>query len=580
MQKEKEIVLLKNENDIIPLVGLDTISYSIITLEDSTDRTFQNRCSKYLSPSTIRIDPTTNATHDIDFLSSLIKVDDIVIVTHATENPGREMIDFVRSVNQSHLTVHINFLSHDYILKNPWIAEGAVLIQADDSSAVTRDLAAQLVFGGIGASGKLKEAIGGLYEMGDGFITEKIRLKYTVAEEVGINTDTLQKHVTAILEHGLREKAFPGVQVMAVKGGKIFYHEAFGFHTYDSLRPVRKDDIYDLASVTKTTAATLALMKLHDQNKFLLDIPASTYWPDFKRKDKKDITFRQILSHNARLKSWIPYWTTTTKKSGKYKRKTLSRTPDENYTISLGDSLYLHKDYRNKIYDMIKKAPLNEKEGYVYSGLSFYLYPQIVENISGEPFETFLSKHFYQSLGAETIGFNAGDKFPVERIVPTEIDTFFRMKKLHGEVHDEGAAMMNGISGNAGLFGTAEDLAKIWQMLLNEGQYGGQQYLSAQTINKFTSCQYCEAGNRRGLGFDKPLINFDPLKSSVSELASYRSYGHSGYTGTFVWADPENDFLFIFLSNRVYPTRNNRKIYELNIRPDLHDLFSRLLENQ
>ncbi len=228
---------------------------------------------------------------------------------------------------------------------------------------------------------------------------------------------------------------------------------------------------------------------------------------------------------------------------------------------------------------MIKKTPVSQEKKYLYSGLAFYLIPDYVERMSAQPFDTFLQSRFYSPLGAETLTFNPLEKFPSSRIVPTEVDTFFRMQTLHGVVHDEGAAMMLGVSGNAGLFSTSRDLAKVYQMLLNGGNYHYRQFLSAETIHEFTRCQFCEQGNRRGLGFDKPLIEYDSILSSVAEQASPESFGHSGYTGTFVWADPKNDLLFVFLSNRVHPTRDNRKIYQLNIRPRIHTLVYELLDH-
>lgn len=573
LQKEREIVLLKNENSIIPFKRLDSVSYAILKIGDYSFTDFEQRCESYLMPKKI-----SNVSNDLFRLNLPLKDINTLIVLHVNSNLDSLAIQYLNSIANTHRLIHVSFQGNDFIANNNWLGNGDGLIQAYDFTTISQDYVAQLIFGGIGATGKLSENINEIYQSGAGNTTVANRLKYTIPEEVGVISDTLYNRVNKIIEIGLEQQAFPGVQVMAVKDGKVFYHEAFGYHTYDSLRPLRKNDIYDLASVTKVTASTLALMKLHDEGTFDLDVPAYQYWQDFRRGDKKELTFRSILAHNARLKSWIPYWTTTKRKNGKYKKRTLSVQSGDDYSYQLSDSLYMHRDYKRNIYKMIRKSPLNESRGYVYSGLSFYLYPQIVENLSGQNFSDFLQNEYYLRLGAETIDFNAGDRFPLERIVPTEIDTFFRMKPLHGEVHDEGAAMMEGVSGNAGLFGTAGDLAKVWQMLLNGGIYGGEQYLSPQTIDKFTACQYCEEGNRRGLGFDKPLIVYDSLKSSVSKLASYKSFGHSGYTGTFVWADPENDFLFIFLSNRVYPTRNNRKIYQLNIRPDLHDVFNRLLK--
>ncbi|KAA3631647.1 MAG: class A beta-lactamase-related serine hydrolase, partial [Bacteroidetes bacterium] len=393
-----------------------------------------------------------------------------------------------------------------------------------------------------------------------------------------------------IVESGIAAGAFPGAQVLVAKDGKVVYHETFGFHTYDSLAPVRRDDLYDFASVTKITSALPAIIKWTGEDKFDIDAPLKAYFPAFSRSNKASLSYRSMLAHNARLRPWIPYWRSTLKgcanypwKRGwdndnynnwKFKRKTFSRDSSEKFNVFVTEDLWLHKDYKEKrIYKAIKKSPLNEKQEYKYSGLLFYLLPEIVANHSGMDYETYLKQTFYQPLGAYTLTFNPERFFPRSRIIPTERDTFFRKTQLHGTVHDEGAAMMGGFSANAGLFGSAGDLAKLMQMYMNYGTYGGERYITESAMKEFTKCQYCDQGNRRGLGFDKPLIEYSPESSSVAEDASPASFGHSGYTGTFTWADPESGLLFIFFSNRVYPTRFNGKIYEMGIRPRIHQVL-------
>ena len=405
-------------------------------------------------------------------------------------------------------------------------------------------------------------------------------LEYASPESLGIDRLALESGIQAIIAEALDSAAFPGCQILLAKDGKIFYEQSFGYHTYDQQREVTNTDIYDLASVTKTTAATLALMKLYDQGLFDINQTFGYYFPDIAKKEKKDMVMRDVLAHQAGLRAWIPYYAESRKKNGKYKRNTVSSDSSARFPHRISESgLFLHRDYKTKkIYKMIRKSKVSEEKEYLYSGLSFYLYPELVERISGKPFDQYLRDEFYGPLGAKTLTFKAGDYFPLDRIVPTEVDSFFRMQTLHGVVHDEGAAMMLGVSGNAGLFSNAKDLAKVYQMLLNGGTYNNKRYLKKSTIMQFTRCHFCETGNKRGLGFDKPLINYDPVSSSVAKGASPASYGHSGYTGTLVWADPANDLLFVFLSNRVHPTRDNRKIYQMNIRPRIHNLVYDLLE--
>ena len=405
-------------------------------------------------------------------------------------------------------------------------------------------------------------------------------LRYGSPKEVGIDSARLYSGIAEIIREAIDSAAVPGCQILLAKDGVIFYYQSFGYHTYDQKIPVKNSDIYDLASVTKTTAATLALMKLTDDGIFNPDATFGEIFPSFSHSNKSDLSMRDILAHQAGLRAWIPYWSESQRKNGHWKGHTVSMDSSKNYPYRLSDSgLFLYRKFREKkIYKMIKRSEVSDKKEYLYSGLTFYLIPDYVERMSAQPFDVFLRTNFYRPIGAETLVFNAGEKFPMERIVPTEVDTFFRMETLHGVVHDEGAAMMKGISGNAGLFSNALDLSKVYQMLLNGGTYYNRRFLSEATIHEYTRCQFCDTGNKRGMGFDKPLIEYDFLRSSVARDASPESFGHTGYTGTLVWADPKNDLLFVFLSNRVHPTRNNSTIYRLNVRPRIHNLVYDLLK--
>jgi len=397
---------------------------------------------------------------------------------------------------------------------------------------------------------------------------------------IGIDSVLLYQNIDKVMQEALDSAAFPGGVVLLAKDGKVFFEKAYGFHTYDSLRRVKTTDIYDLASVTKTTAATLAMMKFYENGDFDLEKTMGEYWPDIAKRSKQDLIMRDVLAHQAGLKAWIPYWSESQRRSGKYRWNTVKYDSSSKFPNKISEAgLWLYRDYKEKkIYRMISKTKVSEVKKYLYSGLPFYLIPEYVERVSDKSFDQYLYDQFYKPLGAETLVFKAGESFPLERIVPTEVDTFFRMQTLHGVVHDEGAAMMLGVSGNAGLFSNARDLAKVYQMLLNDGIYNGKRYLEASTIREFTRVQFPENENRRGLGFDKPLLEYDFDASSVAREASPASYGHSGYTGTLVWADPENDLLFIFLSNRVHPTRANRKIYTMGVRPAIHNAVYELLK--
>jgi len=310
-----------------------------------------------------------------------------------------------------------------------------------------------------------------------------------------------------------------------------------------------------------------------DENKFNVDDKFSKYWPDFLNSNKKDIKIREILAHQARLESYITMWTLALDSNKNLDNRVFKDTPSEEFSVRVAPNLYMNHNFRATMNDTIRNSKLLPQKKYVYSGLTFLLYPDIISNLTGQPYEDYLKSTFYHPLGAYTITFNPYKYFPLERMIPTERDDFFRMEVVRGFVHDENAAMMGGVSGNAGLFGTANDLAKLFQMYLQKGYFGGKRYISEKTVNEFIRIQYPENNNRRGLGFDKPLI--DNSKNKLADAypavsSSKNSFGHSGFTGTFAWADPDTGVLYIFFSNRVYPTRENQKLYDLNIRTAIH----------
>ena len=568
---EKTLTLLKNENSILPLRYMDTLN--IVSLYFGKNGSgFHSMVNSYKESFNLS-EKTFNDIQAISPNLIIVGIDSTAVST-----------DQLRVyLEDKKLTSKVIFVieSLELLEENEDFFEYAsAIILSSSKKNLGLELAIQGIFGAIAIQGKIQAHSGGRSKWGWGIETKPIkRLKYTIPEEVGISSYELDQGISKIVQEGLDSMAFPGCQILVAKDSKVIFNKSYGYHTYEKERKVLNTDIYDLASITKVTGATTALMALHDQKKIKLDDKFSTYWPLFNKTNKEDLILRDVLAHNARLKSWIPYYLESRKRNGKYKARTIKGDSSRRFPQRLSSSHFLHKDYREKkIYKWINKTPLNKEPGYVYSGLSFYLYPEIVSNLTGESFDSFLYNQFFKPLGASTLTFNPSRKFDLKRIVPTETDDYFRMEQIHGDVHDEGAIMMDGISGNAGLFSNANDLAKLWQMYLNGGYYGGTQFISEETLKEFTRCQFCETGNRRGLGFDKPLVVYDSLKSSVAQQASPESFGHSGYTGAFVWVDPKNQLLYIFLSNRVYPTRDNRKIYTMNVRPRIHTLIYELLE--
>jgi len=401
-------------------------------------------------------------------------------------------------------------------------------------------------------------------------------LTYASPFEVGLDSLLIYTKVDSIMTSGIQNHAFPGAQLLVAKNNKIIFHEAYGFHTYDSIQSVALNDIYDMASVTKITAPLLALMKLYDEGKLDLDVPFSTYWKQWKhKKDKKELTLREILAHQAGLEAYIVFLNEVIK-NGKIKKRFVRNDPSSAFRNQAYDSLFVKNKFNKKMYRIINRSEVDKVKKYRYSGLTFLIYPELIRQMTSVNYKDYLENTFYRPLGANTTGFLPEKQNYSNSIVPTELDTVFRKTLTKGWVHDENASLLGGISGNAGLFSTATDLAKIMQMYMQYGTYAGKSYFSESTVKEFAKVQYPDNDNRRGLGFDKPLLDNSEL--SIAEAypapeAGKDSFGHSGFTGTFVWADPENQLVFIFLSNRVYPTRENRNLYKLNIRVALHQVF-------
>jgi beta-N-acetylhexosaminidase len=582
---EKALTVLKNEQDLLPLKNLDTLKIASVSIGADSITTFQQTLSLYTHIDHFSI-PSKPTESQLTALKNKLDSYNLLLIgvhlgsispksSYGLTEPMNNLLYDLMKAKRSVVSVFGNPYALNKI-KNPESA--ASLIMAYQLTTFTQDLTAQLIFGAIPAEGKLPVTVNSTFPYNSGIAIPAIgRLKYTIPEEVGLDSRRITSRIDSIANLAIDQKATPGCVVQLAKDGKVFFRKAYGKHTYEGLQPVRLTDVYDLASVTKITASTLALMSLWDQKKFDLDAPMKDYLPDFKKSNKADLPWRKVLTHSAGLKAFIVLWKEAQNEDGSWKKKTFSTIRSDKYPTSVvGDSLFIYKNYDKTIFKSIRDSPLNAKEGYVYSDLSFILYPQIVKSLSGEGFEEYLKGHYYNKLGASTLTFNPQRFFKPDEIVETERDTFFRMTQLHGQVHDEAAAMLGGLSGHAGLFGNANDVMKVWQMYLQHGYYGGEQLLSKEALIEFTRYQYPEMDNRRGIGFDKPSFRYT---GNAPRYASPSSFGHTGYTGIMTWADPAWNLNYVFLSNRVYPTRVNNKISELNIRTAIMDVvYEALME--
>ncbi|MEI6297873.1 MAG: serine hydrolase, partial [bacterium] len=398
-----------------------------------------------------------------------------------------------------------------------------------------------------------------------------LRMQYGFPESAGLSSELLNRKTDSIVNIGLKVKAYPGCEVMIARNGIVVFHKTYGYQTYDKRIPVSKEDLFDLASVTKISGALPGIMLLNSEGKFSPDATLGSYLPEFRRSDKSGIVMRDLLTHQAGLTPYIRFWKEIMKDDGTYKHNVYRNGYSPKYSNEVAPGLFINRNYKKKMFSEIIKSKLGEKK-YLYSDLTFIITPEIINRITGQKWQDYVKTNIYNKIGASDIVFNPYLKYPLERIIPTEYDSLFRKQQLRGTVHDEGAAMLGGLSGHAGLFATANDLMKLMELYRRKGNYNGEQILSSAVVDEYARVQFPENNNRRGLGFDKPMLNNSSLPENEvypSRGASPSSFGHSGYTGTFVWVDPEAGISYIFLCNRVYPSRYNNKLTDLNIRTEI-----------
>jgi CubicO group peptidase (beta-lactamase class C family) len=423
-------------------------------------------------------------------------------------------------------------------------------------------------------------------------------LKFSIPVEVNMSEDTLAR-IDEIILKAIENEAFPGCQVLVARKGSIILNRTYGTQVYKGTRGVSSDDLYDLASVTKVAATTQAIMRLVDEGCIDINQKISAYLPYLEKTDKKDLLIRDMLLHQSGLLPFIQFFFETEEpvfrrqalfasaisdanpirvgpgqylnRYTHYKENIISNTFSDGFPYKVADNLYICRSWPDTMYHGIAASKLNSRKEYAYSDLGFILLKQMVDSITRVPFDHYLDSVFYRKLGAGNLCFNPLDRFTKASIPPTEDDQLFRKQLVQGYVHDQRAAMFGGIAGHAGLFGNAVDLAKLLQMLLNDGEYAGDRYISSKTLELFTKDPLGINGNRRGLGFDKPEM--DILKPGPTcPGASPVSFGHTGFTGTMIWVDPAYDLIYIFLSNRIYPDTNNSKLMDMNIRTNVQQV--------
>lgn len=557
-------VVLNNETGIIPLKNLDKRSIALVDLGFSHHSVLDSILNKYSKVQFF--DGKDYASKSLNKQLDDLKYYNTVIVSVSDSTVFNDaVLNFMAELDRKNELIVALFGDPKNLSKLENI--NSPVVWCPNNGKDGANFTAQLIFGGVETQALLPQSYSSKYQAGAGSKIQKIRLKYTVPEDAGINIEDL-KEIDAIANEAISKKATPGCVVFVAKDGKVIYNKAYGTHTYD--KDAQKEsikDIFDLASVTKISAATMEAMRLYETKKLNIDTTISTYLAQTRNTDKGNIKVRELLLHQAGFVPFIPFFTSL-------KPGDSSRDSSETFNLKVADGFYMRKNYyKDVMWPIMLKTPLKTRGKYVYSDLSMYYTMEVIESIAQMPLDKYVYANFYKPLGMFTTCFNPRNRFLKSGIVPTEDDNYFRHTLLQGYVHDQGAAMAGGVSGHAGLFSNASDLAILYQMLLNKGTYGGVTYFKPETVELFTAKQ--SNVSRRGLGFDR----FDPdsKKAYPSKLASSQTFGHTGYTGTAVWVDPKENLVYIFLSNRVNPEVTNL-LSTLDIRPRIQDVVYRALQ--
>jgi len=566
---EKSLTLAKNSAGLVPVRRLQDRKYSSLSIGSQEITSFQKRLESYAEISHNHAGSTISKDKKQALLNSLSSSDVVFVSLHdmdsrASKDYGisQDQLDLIFALS-SRNEVILTIFGSPYALK--FFSGLNTLLVAYEDHEIAQDKAAQALFGVFSIEGKLPVTASDDFPYGTQIITSNLqRMGYDIPERVGVSSSKLAA-LDSLINDMITRKAAPGCQILVAKDRNIIYNKSFGYHTYSKKNEVVNSDLYDVASVTKILSTTIGLMSLKDKNMWDEKMPLKVYLPDLDTTNKSTIVGEDVLAHQARLAGWIPFYKNTMEEDGKeYKVGYYVAKSAPGFDIKVCDDLFICNTYTDSIRNRIYSSELRSTSNYRYSDLGFYLFKDVIEKETGFTLDRYSELKFYRPMGLTNIGFNPIGSFPLEGIVPSEDDNYFRNGKVHGYVHDMGAAMLGGVAGHAGLFSNAEDLSLLMQMLLNGGSYGGYEYLKAETIKQFTT-RY-KSSKRRGLGFDMKQLDSSKT-NNMAEEASPRTFGHLGFTGAAVWADPEYDLIFIFLSNRTYPSMENSIFSKKNYRP-------------
>jgi beta-glucosidase-like glycosyl hydrolase/CubicO group peptidase (beta-lactamase class C family) len=574
---EKAVTLAKNNEAVVPVENLGDKKIAYVHFGDASGEAFLDEMQNYAKVDNIKGD-------HLDKLITKLKPYNLVVIGlhRSNANPWKaynftdQELVWLQEISRQHKVV-LNIFTRPYALLDLRSSTNlnGILIGYQNSE-IAQQKTAQVLFGALPAQGKLPVSAGKQFPVGTQLKTRSNgSLAYGMPGDVGMARDNLAK-IDSIAQVAIDGEMTPGLQILIARKGKVFYRKNFGFHTYKKKTPVQDDDIYDLASVTKILATLPLFMELYEEGVVDMNSSVGDILPGFKNSNKATITMKAMLSHYARLKAWIPFFLKTiNEKAGKASAEYFHRKPDSLFKVHTAENLYMRKDYIDSMYQRIKESPLRDKLEYKYSDLPFYLLKKFIERHYKRSMNILAKNHFYKKLGAYKMGYLPLNFHPKSKIIPAEKDDYWRDQNVQGYVQDQGAAMLGGIGGHAGLFSNSNGVAKMMQMYLNGGSYGGTQYLKPSTINAFNTCYYFGDDVRRGVGFDKPQL--DEIGPTCGCL-SMKSFGHSGYTGILTWADPDEEIIYVFLSNRTFPNSANKKLIHEDIRTKIQKVIYNSIE--
>lgn len=592
------ITVLNNQNQVLPLHADKKQTMALLEVGNPGEtNVLAAQMSKHTSLKRLRLQPGMTEEANQRLRDSLNKYQRIIIAVSQQKLAPYQ--SFFAKFNPKSPVVFLFFTPGKSMLPiQRAVSQAPAVVLAHSSKEEVQRQVADVLFAKASANGRLSASLGTLFKAGAGVtISPKTPLHF-VPEEYGMKSSALQR-IDSIALDGIRQGAYPGCQVVILKEGHVMVDKVFGTHRGKGSADVQATDIYDLASLTKTTGTLLALMKLYDKGRFNLTDKISDYLPFLQRTNKKDITIQEILYHQSGLPSGIAFYrdaideesyegrlfmarkdakhpirlgtSTWANPNFAFKKEYVSKVKLADYTLQISEKLWLNPSFLKEMEKKIVEAPLRSKT-YRYSDIGFILLRFLVEKLAGMPMDAYLQREFYEPMGLSRTGFMPLHRYPKTEIIPSSVDRFLRKDTLQGYVHDEAAAFQGGVSGNAGLFSNAREVAQICQMLLNGGELNGRRYLSKETCHLFTT--EVSKISRRGLGFDKPDKK-NPLRSPCSTSTPAKVYGHTGFTGACAWVDPVNKLVYVFISNRIYPDILNRKLGNLEIREQIQEAIYR-----